>query len=59
MALSSAMNRKVADLKGKHGGAAPKLIKELINKFVEPPKKSHDIPQNLRGQFLAQLAALQ
>jgi len=57
--LSSAMNRKVAELKPKHLGAAPKLIKELINKFVEPPKKSHDIPQNLRHKFLEDLAKLQ
>jgi hypothetical protein len=57
-ALSAAMNRKVAELKPKHQGAAPKLIKELINTFVEAPKKSHDIPQNLRGQFLKKLEAL-
>ena len=57
-ALSTAMNRKVAVLKGKHQGAAPKLIKELINTFVEPPKKSHDIPQNLRAQFLKKLEEL-
>lgn len=57
-ALSAAMNRKVAELKPAHGGAAPKLIKELINKFVEPPKKSHDIPQNLRAEFLKKLEAL-
>ena len=57
-ALSTAMNRKVAVLKDKHQGAAPKLIKELINTFVEPPKKSHDIPQKLRGEFLKKLEAL-
>lgn len=56
--LSTAMNRKVAELKPKHQGAAPKLIKDLINTFVEPPKKSHDIPQNLRAQFLTKLKAL-
>ena len=57
-ALSTAMNRKVAVLKDKHQGAAPKLIKELINQFVEPPKKSHDIPQKLRPEFLKKLEAL-
>ena len=57
-ALSTAMNRKVAVLKEKHAGAAPTLIKALINTFVEPPKKSHDIPQALRAQFLAKLEAL-
>jgi len=57
-ALSTAMNRKVAVLKDKHQGAAPKLIKELINTFVEPPKKAHDIPQKLRGEFLKKLEAL-
>lgn len=58
-ALSTAMNRKVAVLKAKHAGAAPTLIKALINTFVEPPKKSHDIPQNLRGEFLKKLEALE
>ncbi len=56
--LSTAMNKKVAELKPKHAGAAPKLIKELINTFVEPPKKSHDIPQAQRSLFLKKLAEL-
>ncbi len=56
--LTSAMNRKVAELKGAHGGAAPTMIKALIAKFVEPPKKSHDIPQNLRHDFLKKLEEL-
>lgn len=58
VALSAAMNRKAADLKPAHGGAAPKLIKALINTFVEPPKRSHDIPQNLRAEFLKKLDAM-
>ena len=57
-AMSTAMNKKVGELKVVHAGAAPKLVKELINKFVEPPKKSHDIPQNLRAEFLKKLEAL-
>jgi hypothetical protein len=56
--MTTAMNRKVAELKEKHGGAAPTMIKALINTFVEPPKKSHDIPQNLRAEFLKKLEAL-
>lgn len=56
--LSTAMNHKVAELKTAHGNAAPKLIKTLINTFVEPPKKSGDIPQKLRGQFLKKLKEL-
>ena len=56
--MSAAMNKKVGELKVVHAGAAPKLVKELINKFVEPPKKSHDIPQNLRAEFLKKLEAL-
>lgn len=56
--MTSAMNRKVAELKTVHGGAAPTLIKALINTFVEPPKKAHDIPQNLRAQFLKKLEEL-
>ena len=57
-AMSAAMNKKVGELKAVHAGAAPKLVKELINQFVEPPKKSHDIPQNLRAEFLKKLEAL-
>lgn len=56
--LSTAMNRKVAELKPKHAGAAPKLIKELINTFVEPPKKSTDIPKDKRALFLKKLEEL-
>jgi hypothetical protein len=41
-----------------HGGAAPTMIKALINTFVEPPKKSHDIPQTSRAEFLRKLAEL-
>lgn len=56
--MSSEMNRAVARLSPVHAGASPKLIKALIGKFVEPPKKSHDIPQTLRRKFLEELAAL-
>lgn len=58
-ALTEAMTAKMLKLKEKHGGAAPVKIKELIAKFVEPPKKSADIPQNARPEFLKKLEALE
>lgn len=56
--MSQAMNAAVARLNKVHGGAAPKLVKALIATFVEPPKKSHDIPQKMRHEFLKKLAEL-
>lgn len=56
--LASAATRKVAALKEKHAGKAPVLVKELITKFVAPPKKMADIPQNLRQEFLKKLEEL-
>ena len=34
------------------------VLRELVGKFVQPPKTSRDIPQDLRATFLAQLKAL-
>ena len=58
MMISTALNKQIAILKPKHGEAAGKLLRALIAEFVEPPKKSSDIPQNVRGTFLKKLAAI-
>lgn len=39
-------------------GRSPLIIRELIGKYVQPPKTSRDIPQELRVKFLAELAEL-
>ena len=43
---------------GKGDDEVAREVKALIAKFVEPPKKSHDIPQNLRHDFLKKLEEL-
>ena len=58
MDLSTALTHASGRLKAVHGGKTGMVLKALINTFVEPPKKSHDIPQKLRASFLKKLEAL-
>lgn len=55
MKAASAAN---ARLQGTHQGAAPQMIKALRDKFVSPPGRVSDIPQEKRAEFLRQLEAL-
>jgi len=57
--LQKANGDKVKVLAVKHGNGASKVIRELIATFVEPPKKSTDLPQNVRAEYLKKLAALE
>lgn len=57
--LSAELNRTVGRLnKAGHGSKASSIVKALIAEFVEPPKKSHDIPQQQRPQFVQKLKDL-
>lgn len=56
--LTSKINHKNGELRKVHGDAAAPKIRQLIGKYVTPPKQARDIPGEARAKFLEDLAAL-
>ena len=56
--MKAAMSKAMTKLNKTHEGKGGVMIKALIATFVEPPKKSHDIPQAARPAFLKKLEEL-
>jgi hypothetical protein len=56
--LTSKINHKNGELRKVHGDAAAPKIRQLIGKYVTPPKQARDIPAEARAKFIEDLAAL-